>query len=155
MKLLLKFMTYWPLRSLYPWGWLLYVGAFHIFRWRRKRVEEDVRRAFPDKDAIERHRIVRDMYRNLGDGLIEACWGYGASAEELKRRVVMENPELVHHFADAGKTVLLLTAHVCNWEWLFLGAGAHFGIPIDVVYRRQGLQSVDEYVRDARARFGG
>ncbi len=69
------------------------------------------------------------MYRNLGDGLIEALWGYGASAEEFRRRVVMENPELVRHYADAGKTVLLLTAHVCNWEWLFLGAGAHFGIP--------------------------
>jgi KDO2-lipid IV(A) lauroyltransferase len=95
------------------------------------------------------------MYRNLGDGLIEALWGYGASAEEFRRRVVIENPELVRHYADAGKTVLLLTAHVCNWEWLFLGAGAHFGIPIDVVYRRQGLASVDEYVRDARARFGG
>jgi KDO2-lipid IV(A) lauroyltransferase len=133
----------------------MYFVAFRVLRWRRKRVEEDVARAFPRKSAEERHDIVRTMYRNLGDGLIEALWGYGASAEEFRRRVVMENPELVRHYADAGKTVLLLTAHVCNWEWLFLGAGAHFGIPIDVVYRRQGLKSVDEYVRDARARFGG
>jgi KDO2-lipid IV(A) lauroyltransferase len=155
MRFLLKFLTYFPLPLLYPWGWLLYFGAFRVMRWRRKRVEEDVARAFPDKTAAERHRIVRQMYRNLGDGLIEALWGYGATAEELKRRVVMENPELVHHYADAGKTVLLLTAHVCNWEWLFLGAGAHFGIPIDVVYKRQRLRAVDEYVREARARFGG
>ena len=155
MKFLLKTLTYFPLPLIYPWGWLMYVVAFRVLRWRRKRVEEDVARAFPDMSGAERHRIVRQMYRNLGDGLIEALWGYGASAEEFRRRVVMENPELVSHYAEAGKTVLLLTAHVCNWEWLFLGAGAHFGIPIDVVYRRQGLASVDDYVRDARARFGG
>ena len=112
-------------------------------------MEEDVARAFPDKSPAERHQIVRQMYRNLGDGLIEALWSYGASAEEIRRRVEMENPELVRRYADAGKTVLLLTAHVCNWELLFLSAGAHFAIPIDVVYRRQGLKSVDEYVRDA------
>jgi lauroyl/myristoyl acyltransferase len=127
---LLRALTWFPLPLVYPWGWIMYFVAFRILRWRRKRVLEDVARAFPDKSAAERFEIVRKMYRNLGDGLIEALWGYGASAEEFRRRVVMENPELVHHYADAGKTVLLLAAHVCNWEWLFLGAGAHFGIPM-------------------------
>jgi Kdo2-lipid IVA lauroyltransferase/acyltransferase len=155
MKLLLKALTWFPLWMVYPWGWILYFVTFHVLRWRRRRVVEDIARAFPEKSPAECVEIARRMYRNLGDGLIEALWGYGASAEEFRRRVVMENPELVQHYASAGKTVLLLTAHVCNWEWLFLGAGAHFGIPIDVVYRRQGLDSVDEYVRDARARFGG
>jgi len=155
MRFLLKALTYFPLPMVYPWGRFMEFVTFHIVRWRRKRVEEDVARAFPDKSPAERYRIVRQMYRNLGDFLIEALWGYGASADELRRRIVMENPELVRHYADAGKTVLLLTAHVCNWEWLFLGAGAHFGIPIDVVYRRQGLKSVDEYMHEARARFGG
>ncbi|HQR12018.1 MAG TPA: lysophospholipid acyltransferase family protein [Casimicrobiaceae bacterium] len=155
MKLLLKALTWFPLWMVYPWGWILYFITFRVLRWRRRRVVEDIARAFPDKSPAECFEIARRMYRNLGDGLIEALWGYGASAEEFRRRVVMENPELVQHYANAGKTVLLLTAHVCNWEWLFLGAGAHFGIPIDVVYRRQGLDSVDEYVRDARARFGG
>jgi len=155
MRFLLKALTYFPLPMVYPWGRFMEFVTFHIVRWRRKRVEEDVARAFPEKTPAERYRIVRQMYRNLGDFLIEALWGYGASADELRRRIVMENPELVRHYADAGKTVLLLTAHVCNWEWLFLGAGAHFGIPIDVVYRRQGLKSVDEYMHEARARFGG
>ena len=83
MRFLLKFLTYFPLPLLYPWGWVLYFGAFRVMRWRRKRVEADVARAFPDKTEDERYRIVRQMYRNLGDGLIEALWGYGATAEEL------------------------------------------------------------------------
>jgi len=123
MKFLLKALTYFPLPLVYPWGWIMYFAAFYVLRWRRKRVLDDLARAFPERSAAERHEIARQMYRNLGDGLIEALWGYGASAEEFRRRVVMENPELVRHYADAGKTVLLLTAHVCNWEWLFLGAG--------------------------------
>ena len=79
MKYLLKALTYFPLPLVYPWGWIMYFVAFHILRWRRRRVEEDVARALPGKSAAERHQIVRQMYRNLGDGLIEALWGYGAS----------------------------------------------------------------------------
>jgi KDO2-lipid IV(A) lauroyltransferase len=51
--------------------------------------------------------------------------------------------------------VILLTAHVCNWEWLLPGGGAHFGIPIDAVYKPIRVPSLDEYMREARARFGG
>ena len=50
---------------------------------------------------------------------------------------------------------MLLAPHFCNWEWL-LGAGAAtFQLPIDVVYQTLRVKSVDAYLREARARFGG
>ena len=50
--------------------------------------------------------------------------------------------------------MILLTAHFGNWEWLSLATGAHFGITIDVVYQPQRVESVDRFLREARARFG-
>jgi KDO2-lipid IV(A) lauroyltransferase len=69
--------------------------------------------------------------------------------------MAIDNPELVARFVAEKRSVILLTAHVCNWEWLLPGGGAHFGIPIDAVYKPIRVASLDTYMRDARSRFGG
>ena len=143
-----------PLRLLYPWSALIFFVAFHVMRWRRDDCERDVANAFPEKSARERGEIVRRSYHNLADTLIEAFWGFGASAAAIKRRVSMENPELVKRCVDAGQSVVLLTAHYGNWEWLLLAAGVHFGIEIDVVYQPQRVAAFDAFLRQARCRFG-
>jgi Kdo2-lipid IVA lauroyltransferase/acyltransferase len=154
MRFLLRLLTRVPLRLLYPWSWLMYFVAFRIMRWRRDDAERDVANAFPEKSPAERAAIVERSYRNLADTLVEAFWGFGASAEALKRRVAMENPDLVRRSAEAGKSVVLLTAHYGNWEWLLLAAGVHFGIEIDVVYQPQRVAAFDDFLREARTRFG-
>jgi Kdo2-lipid IVA lauroyltransferase/acyltransferase len=154
MQAILKALTRIPLPLLYPVAWLIYFVAFRVLRWRRERAEADIAKAFPDKDADERARIVRAAYRNLADTLMEALWGFGASADAISNRVVFENAELVHQCVEANQSVVLLTAHYGNWEWLSLAAGVHFGIAIDVVYQRQRVAAVDTFLREARARFG-
>ena len=154
MRLLLKLLTRIPLPLLYPWAWLLYAVAFHVMRWRRDQAERDVANAFPEKTAAERAAIVRRAYRNLADTIVEAFWGFGASAAAVKRRVTMENPEVVQQCVGAGQSVVLLTAHYGNGEWLLLAAGVHFGIAIDVVYQPQRVSVFDDFLREARSRFG-
>lgn len=155
MQRLLKALTRVPLGLLYGVGWLVHGVLFHLMRWRRDQVDGDVAKAFPEKSAAERAAIVSASYRNLADVVMETIWGFGASGEELRRRVVFENPEIVHRCAAAKQSVVLLTPHFCNWEWLLLAGGATFGLPIDAVYQTVRVRSVDQYLRDARARFGG
>jgi len=153
-QLVLKALSRIPLPLLYPWAWLAYFVAFHLVRWRRDRAEADVAEAFPESDGAERARIVRNAYRNLADTLVEAFWGFGASAEALSKRVAFENSELVDRCVAANQSVVLLTAHYGNWEWLSLAAGVRFGIPIDIVYQRQRVAWIDAFLREARTRFG-
>jgi Kdo2-lipid IVA lauroyltransferase/acyltransferase len=153
-RFLLRSLTRIPLPLMYAWAWVIYFIAFRVMRWRRERAELDLRNAFPDKDAAERARILRKAYRNLADTLMEAFWGFGASADALTRRVEFENPELVEQCIAARQSVVLLTAHYGNWEWLSLAAGVRFGITIDVVYQRQRVEAIDRFLREARARFG-
>jgi KDO2-lipid IV(A) lauroyltransferase len=154
MQFLLRALTRVPLSVLYAFGGLMYFVAFHLMRWRRDRAEHDVFNAFPEKDPVERAAIVRRSYRNLADTLMESFWGFGASAEAIKKRVTIENAELVIDGVAAGRSVVLLTAHYGNWEWLSLAAGAHFGVTIDVVYQPQRVAAFDSFLREARARFG-
>ena len=155
MRLLLKALARTPLPLLYAYGWVAYVITFHVLRWRRKQVAYDVAQAFPDRSADDRAAIVRDSYRNLADVAMEALWGFGASAEALKRRVVFENPEIIARGATEGRSVVLLAPHFCNWEWLLSAGGATFPFPVDAVYQTVRVKSVDRYLREARSRFGG
>jgi Kdo2-lipid IVA lauroyltransferase/acyltransferase len=154
MRFLLRSLTRIPLPLMYALAWIVYVVAFRVMHWRRERAEFDLSIAFPEKTDAERARILRNIYRNLADTMVEAAWGFGASADALRRRVKFENPELVDQCVAANQSVVLLTAHYGNWEWLSLAAGVRFGITIDVVYQRQRVEAIDEFLRQARARFG-
>jgi KDO2-lipid IV(A) lauroyltransferase len=155
MRLLLSALTRVPLALLYPGAWLIFAIVYYVVRWRRDQVAGDVARAFPEKSVSERAKIVRQSYRNIADVVVEALWGFGAAAEDLKRRVVFENPEIIERSVVARKSVVLLAPHFCNWEWLLCAGGATFGLPIDAVYQTVRVESVDRYLRDARSRFGG
>src|SRR5581483_7611657 len=155
MDFLLHSLTRVPLRLLYGLGWFAYVLAFEIFRWRRGLAHANLRGAFPEKSEQEIETLLRQSYRNLGSMIAEAIYGFGASREEILERVLIENPELPLRYVQAGHSVVLLTGHFCNWEWLLSGTAAGLGIPIDAVYKPQRTQAVDRFLREARARFGG
>lgn len=154
MVLLMRLIARLPLPVVHGLGWALYLVAFRLVRWRVPLARRNIDAAFPDKTPAERARILRDCYRNLGTTLLEAIWGYGASADELIRRVTIEDSGVIEEWKRQGRSVILLTGHVCNWEWLLLSAGAQIGVPLDVVYKPLRLANVDAYVRDARRRFG-
>jgi KDO2-lipid IV(A) lauroyltransferase len=155
MRFFLKALTHIPLPILYLVGYVAYFIAFHIMRWRRDRAERDIANAFPEKSAEWRATLLRQCYRNLADTIVEAFWGFGASAEQLKSRVKFADAELIRRAIDRRQTIVLLAAHHGNWEWLLLAAGTNFPIPIDVVYQPQRIASLDEFLRDVRCRFGG
>jgi KDO2-lipid IV(A) lauroyltransferase len=155
MRHVLKFLTRLPLPVLYALGWFAYFVAFRVLRWHRELAARNLANAFPEKSEAERAAILKQSYVNLGQTLAETFWGYGASGEELAKRVSIENREMINRFVAEKRPVLLLTAHVCNWEWLLPGAGAQFDIPIDAVYKPLRVASLDAFVRGTRSRFGG
>ena len=144
-----------PLPVLYRLGDALYFVVFYVARWRVALARRNVAGAFPDQAPAEREQVLRDSYRNLSRTLMEAIWGYRAPGRALVERIRFENPEVIETYKAAGTTLVLLTAHTCNWEWLLLASGVRFDFPIDAVYKRLALTGVDRYVRDARSRFGG
>ncbi len=155
MVFLLRSLGRLPLSTLYRFGSFVHFVTFYLLRWRRDMAVGNLALSFPEKPAGERAAILLQSYRNMSEVFAELLWGWRASAEELKGRLSVDNPELVARFVAERRSVVLLTAHVCNWEWLLPGGGAHFGIPIDAVYKPLRVASVDAYMREARSRFGG
>jgi Kdo2-lipid IVA lauroyltransferase/acyltransferase len=154
-SILFRLLAWTPLPLLYLYAELLHFVTYKVLRWRVALARRNLEGAFPEKSAAQREAILRGSYRYLARTLMEAIWGSRASAEELKRRVVFENPELIDTYKAAKQSVVLLSAHVCNWEWLLLAAGARFGMPIDAVYKTLRLKVADAFSREMRSRFGG
>lgn len=155
MAVLLRFLTRVPLTLLYVVGWALYVIAFDVLRWRRDLAARNLASAFPDKSPRERAALLRQCYRNLGAVAAEVIHGFGATREDVLRRAHYENPEELLACYAKGQSAVLLTAHYGNWEWLLSAIIVQLGIPVHAVYKPQRVTEVDQFLRQARGRFGG
>jgi Kdo2-lipid IVA lauroyltransferase/acyltransferase len=143
-----------PLPVLYAIGRFVTFVGYTLMRWHVPLATENLARALPERSPEERKAILDECYRNLGGLVAEVVWGWRASAEALKTRVTIDNRAIAERYIAERRNVVLLTAHVCNWEWLVLAACAELQIPICPVYKPLRVPSVDVYVREARARFG-
>lgn len=135
-------------RPFFDWG-------YYILRWRRRLAANNLARSFPELSAEARAAILKESYRNLADLTSEIIWSYGATPAQIRERVTVENPEVVLERTRAGQSILLLTAHYCNWEWQVLAGNTWLDEPMFPVYKPQRVAAIDNFLREARGRFGG
>ena len=109
-------------------GWL--IGA--ILRVRRRVVDENLRTAFPAESASWRRRVARQCYMNLGREAAMLFRMQRLSRAEIADRIRFDNMSVVEEAAGQEQGIIVLTAHLGNWEMAGAGLAAR-GFPIDVV----------------------
>ena len=110
--------SYLPFWLLYGVADLNYVLLYHVARYRRRVVRENLRRSFPEKDAREIRRIERRYYRHMADLSVETYKLWHMSEREIRRRCVFRNVELPRRYFAEGRSVIGVLGHYGNWEWL-------------------------------------
>jgi len=128
--------------------------AWALLPGRRAVILENLRRAFgSERDAAELRRIGRGSLEHLGMNLVESCVFMFRPPARLLGRVELDGVEHVKDAAVQGRGVLLLTAHLGNWELL---AAAHVltGLPLSVVLRPLDEPALDGVVDRLRKRTG-
>lgn len=102
---------------------------------RRKVALANIGWAFPDQSVAWRKEQIKAMYRHFGRSFVElarfAPWG----PERLLRGVEIEGAEHLKEAVVGGRGVLVLTAHLGNWE-LLARMGTVAGRPLSIVTRR-------------------
>lgn len=155
MVVLLNLLSRLPLAVLYPMADGLAFLARRVFRYRRPLVVRNLRRAFPEKSSAEIRVITHDFYRNLTDVIIETLKSLTIRERSLRKRVTFHRQELVEAYYRQGQSVILLTTHQCNWEWLLLAGCSYLSHPVDAVYKPLANKKMDTLMHQTRARFGG
>jgi Kdo2-lipid IVA lauroyltransferase/acyltransferase len=155
MRTLFELLSRLPLEWLYRMGAVAGFIVFRVVRWRRAIARENIARAFPELGESARASILRGSYRNLGEIFAEFVWSYRATSAQIAERVSIDNPEVITDETRSGRSVLLMTAHYCNWEWQVPAGNGVLDHPMYPVYKPQRLASLDRFIVAARARFGG
>lgn len=111
------------LQAYLPW-WMLYIQAdimffiaFYIIRYRRKIVRKNLKESFPEKSDLEIYGIEYKFYRHFADYFFETIKLLHISDEEMHKRMVFKNIELVDEAFAQGRSTMMYAAHYGNWEW--------------------------------------
>ena len=94
-----------PLRVHYFFSdWLLYPLIYHVVRYRRTLVRQQLATCFPEKSEKERKDIERRFYHYFCDYIVETLKLATMPHEEVKRRVEFVGmPEMQERLLKAGK----------------------------------------------------
>jgi len=152
--LLIGLLSRLPLPLLYGLSNCLFLLLFRVARFQRQLLVDNLASAFPHNSAADIQRLAATSYRNALDFLFETIKAWRFDAAELQRRVAIDNPQLLHTLLQEHKTVLALTAHSGNWEWLQLACAAQLDAPIAAVYNPLNHRGVDALLLELRTRFG-
>ncbi len=141
--------------------WLLYrlSDVFCFFMcyfpgYRKKIVKENLIKSFPTKNKKEINSLTKDFYSNLSDLTLETLKIPTLRKQDLQTRVKILNMDRIHAYLDKAQSVLVLTGHQCNWEWLLLACSIECRYPIDAVYKPLQINFLDKLFINLRSKFG-
>ena len=97
-----------------PIYWLLY----YVIGYRKKVVLKNLKHSFPSKNDSELNQIAKNFYKHLSNLLAESIKNLTISRRNLEKRMKVTNPELMNDLYDQNKSVILLSNHIYNWEFL-------------------------------------
>ena len=143
-----------PLWILYRFSDLMYLLFISVIPYRSKVVTANLKRSFPEKSGVEIKKIRRLFYRHFCDMLIEGVKNLSISQSELKKRLVVSNPEIMNDLFKADKSVLLLGGHYGNWEWLITSQNTLFPHQAYGIGKKLTSKFWDKKVNEQRERFG-
>lgn len=142
-----------PFRALYAVSDFVYFILYTLIGYRKKVVRYNLRLALPGKTNAEYLAIEKRFYSHLCDVFLEMIKTMNASKEDLKKRYIVENIEVLQELESRNKNTIINMSHYASWEWSFV---------IDDYIQSQGYgiylkienKYFDRLVRKIRAKFG-
>ena len=151
---MVKLLSRLPMWALYAFSGFLYFLAYYLVRHRSQVIRTQIAQVFPMKTALERAAIHRQYLKNFCDVLVEVLKSASMSAPELRARIRIVNPAVARTYLEAERSVMLVTSHLCNWEWLLQGIALQLGYPLDAAYKPLHDQWAEKLMLGIRSRFG-
>lgn len=126
---------------------------YHVVRYRRDVVDENLRYSFPEKSERERKRIARRFYVHLSDLIHESAFMMHASPRRILARCDYVGIEAFEPEFEKGKSVVVAAAHYNNWEFLTTAARAS-RLKMLSIYKPMHNKRIEQLVIRSRERLG-
>jgi KDO2-lipid IV(A) lauroyltransferase len=145
-----------PFPILYTFSRFLKFVVFDCIGYRKKIIEQNIGRSFPDKSSAEVKKIANQFYTYFCDMTLETLKTLTISKSEmLKRCTITERGiELLNKASINNESLILVLGHKGNWEW----AGNTFSLlcrhQLFVIYHPLSNPYFDRLMYKMRTRFG-
>jgi len=162
-KLLSKILSYFLffhllLLSLLPF-WMLYLLSdvlafvlFYIIRYRRKVVFKNLEGSMPEK--FNTQKVAWQFYRFLADVFLESIKCFTIGKKNLLKRITCDNKEIMEEYAREKRSVIFMSAHYCNWEYLIYALNLLFPHWAIGVGKPLSNEVMNKLTNGRRSRFG-
>jgi KDO2-lipid IV(A) lauroyltransferase len=149
------------LLGLIPRKWALGLGAtlgqimFLADKKHREIALNNLSHAFRHKkNPYEIRLVARQAFKNLGQIPFEIGWSLRLNKKDFCKHFYIDGLTNLRVAYEKGKGVLVLTAHLGNWELLSI-IGAMIGYPTSIVVRPLDFGPLEEFFGKVRTRLGG
>lgn len=150
----LKLFSLIPLSVLYVFSRFLAFFLTYIFRYRKKIIWENLSKSFPEKTSAEITELQNSFYHYFAIMIAESIKMFSMNLETLEKHIKFTNPEILQKYYKENKSIVVISAHYGNWEWLL---GLRNSIPHHAiaVYKSLNNKYFNRKMVNLRSRFKG
>ena len=154
LKIISRFVSWLRLESALRFGRGLgwFIGS--VLRYHRADAADALRRAFPEKPAAEIAAIIASMYAHLGMNLIESLRLAGGRREQVEGMISVSGKEHIDQALARGRGVLLLTAHLGNWDLLSIMSLIAKLPPLTIISKDVKNRPLNDFWMGMRKEYG-
>jgi KDO2-lipid IV(A) lauroyltransferase len=125
-----------------------------VLKYRKKIIVQNLTNSFPNKNKTEIKTITNQFYDHFADLLLEGIKTLSLSKKQVLQRYTCKNQELIAPYFEQKKSVILVSAHYNNWEYMVLSLGmqfSHHGVGVGKHLKNQWF---DKTLNRYRQRYG-
>ena len=143
-----------PLRLVHTTGFALARLAYPLLKSRREVAQRNLRNAFPEMEPREREQIAFRSFQNIAATFIELLWSEKMTKEIIRKRVSIDNYEMLERLREKKKGIVFLTAHFGSWELAIQSVSVYTEATVFTIAKSQSNELVDRLINRWRELFG-
>lgn len=127
-----------------------------LIRHRRQYVLHALQEAFPDWSRAQCRRMYREVGYHQALNVLEMFRFCGPHPEEFAKQFMLSDgaEQRVRGALERGKGVLILVAHVGNYDMMGMAASRLFGFPLHIITKEQKNKGVNAFWQAQRQKHG-
>ena len=103
-----------PYFLLYRLSDFTFFVMYHLIRYRKKVVLNNIKNSFPKLSEMEHRQIMRKFYQHSCDLVLESLKGFTISEKQLNKRFKVRDRAIVDKLYDEGKNIFFVGGHYNN-----------------------------------------
>ena len=100
---------------------------YNLLGYRKHIVRQNIKLAYKDISKKKLKQIEKKFYTHFCDITLEAFKSLKMSENEMKKRFVFKNIEVLKQFEEKKQSVIVIIGHYSSWEWM-LSLGYHLSL---------------------------